>query len=188
MRPTGPKRWPIQPRATSTRASTRTAGSPGSNGSNRRDGSDDGKYRYGNRNARASRAKRRAVASDLPQHAAAAATRQSRLSTQPARQRFRLRSAARDTKPCKPEPRWRSIAGTDILAPYYRDLGLCLGIGLSPFEILLSIFARADGSQRRAPVSQPLLVQSGRPDVVLVDPRRPSPARGRRRLCDEVSR
>ncbi len=33
--------------------------------------------------------------------------------------------------------------GSDILAPYYRDLGLCLGIGLSPFEILLSIFARA---------------------------------------------
>ena len=33
--------------------------------------------------------------------------------------------------------------GSDILAPYYRDLGLCLGIGLSPYEIMLSIFARA---------------------------------------------
>jgi len=33
--------------------------------------------------------------------------------------------------------------GKDLLAPYYRDLGLCLGIGLSPYEILLSIFARA---------------------------------------------
>ncbi len=33
--------------------------------------------------------------------------------------------------------------GRDILAPYYRDLGLCLGIGLTPYEILLSIFARA---------------------------------------------
>lgn len=33
--------------------------------------------------------------------------------------------------------------GKDVLAPYYRDLGLCLGIGLTPFEILLSIFARA---------------------------------------------
>ncbi|MBV8374191.1 MAG: thiamine pyrophosphate-dependent dehydrogenase E1 component subunit alpha [Candidatus Eremiobacteraeota bacterium] len=32
--------------------------------------------------------------------------------------------------------------GRDILAPYYRDLGLCLGIGLTPYEILLSIFAR----------------------------------------------
>jgi 2-oxoisovalerate dehydrogenase E1 component alpha subunit len=34
--------------------------------------------------------------------------------------------------------------GKDILAPYYRDLGLCIGIGLSPYEIMLSIFARAE--------------------------------------------
>ncbi len=34
--------------------------------------------------------------------------------------------------------------GKDILAPYYRDLGLAVGIGLTPFEILLSLFARAD--------------------------------------------
>jgi 2-oxoisovalerate dehydrogenase E1 component alpha subunit len=34
--------------------------------------------------------------------------------------------------------------GKDLLAPYYRDLGLALGIGLTPFEILLSLFARAD--------------------------------------------
>src|SRR5579871_5457315 len=33
--------------------------------------------------------------------------------------------------------------GRDILASYYRDLGLALGIGLTPYEILLSIFARA---------------------------------------------
>jgi 2-oxoisovalerate dehydrogenase E1 component alpha subunit len=33
--------------------------------------------------------------------------------------------------------------GKDILAPYYRDLGLAIGIGLSPYEIMLSIFARA---------------------------------------------
>lgn len=33
--------------------------------------------------------------------------------------------------------------GKDILAPYYRDLGLALGIGLTPFEILLSLFALA---------------------------------------------
>jgi 2-oxoisovalerate dehydrogenase E1 component alpha subunit len=33
--------------------------------------------------------------------------------------------------------------GRDILAPYYRDLGLALGIGISPYEIMLSIFARA---------------------------------------------
>lgn len=33
--------------------------------------------------------------------------------------------------------------GKDILAPYYRDLGLELGIGLTPYEVLLSLFARA---------------------------------------------
>jgi 2-oxoisovalerate dehydrogenase E1 component subunit alpha len=32
--------------------------------------------------------------------------------------------------------------GKDILVPYYRDLGLDLGIGLSPYEVLLSLFAR----------------------------------------------
>jgi 2-oxoisovalerate dehydrogenase E1 component alpha subunit len=32
--------------------------------------------------------------------------------------------------------------GKDILAPYYRDLGLALGVGLSAYEIMLSIFAR----------------------------------------------
>ncbi len=34
--------------------------------------------------------------------------------------------------------------GKDICVPYYRDLGLDLGIGLSPYEVLLSLFARAD--------------------------------------------
>ncbi len=34
--------------------------------------------------------------------------------------------------------------GKDILAPYYRDLGLAVGIGLTPYEIMLSIFARVD--------------------------------------------
>jgi len=33
--------------------------------------------------------------------------------------------------------------GRDILVPYYRDLGLDLGIGLTPYEVLLSLFARA---------------------------------------------
>ncbi|HEV3155032.1 MAG TPA: thiamine pyrophosphate-dependent dehydrogenase E1 component subunit alpha [Candidatus Baltobacteraceae bacterium] len=33
--------------------------------------------------------------------------------------------------------------GRDILVPYYRDLGLSLGIGLTPYEVLLSLFARA---------------------------------------------
>jgi 2-oxoisovalerate dehydrogenase E1 component alpha subunit len=34
--------------------------------------------------------------------------------------------------------------GKDILAPYYRDLGLAIGIGLTPFEVLPSLFARAE--------------------------------------------
>jgi 2-oxoisovalerate dehydrogenase E1 component alpha subunit len=34
--------------------------------------------------------------------------------------------------------------GKDILVPYYRDLGLALGIGVTPYEVLLSLFARAD--------------------------------------------
>lgn len=33
--------------------------------------------------------------------------------------------------------------GKDILVPYYRDLGLTLGIGVTPYEVLLSLFARA---------------------------------------------
>lgn len=33
--------------------------------------------------------------------------------------------------------------GKDILAPYYRDLGLAVGIGFTPLEVLLSLFARA---------------------------------------------
>ena len=33
--------------------------------------------------------------------------------------------------------------GKDIFVPYYRDLGLSLGIGLTSYEVLLSLFARA---------------------------------------------
>jgi 2-oxoisovalerate dehydrogenase E1 component alpha subunit len=35
------------------------------------------------------------------------------------------------------------VRGKDVLAPYYRDLGLVLGIGVTPFEMLVSMFARA---------------------------------------------
>jgi len=34
--------------------------------------------------------------------------------------------------------------GVDVLVPYYRDVGLVLGVGLTPYEILLARFARAD--------------------------------------------
>jgi 2-oxoisovalerate dehydrogenase E1 component alpha subunit len=33
--------------------------------------------------------------------------------------------------------------GSDVLVPYYRDLGLDVGIGLSSYEVLLSLFGRA---------------------------------------------
>jgi 2-oxoisovalerate dehydrogenase E1 component alpha subunit len=33
--------------------------------------------------------------------------------------------------------------GKDVLAPYYRDLGLVLGVGYTPLEMLESMFARA---------------------------------------------
>ena len=32
--------------------------------------------------------------------------------------------------------------GKDVLAPYYRDIGLCVGIGMPPLDALLSMFAR----------------------------------------------
>jgi 2-oxoisovalerate dehydrogenase E1 component alpha subunit len=35
------------------------------------------------------------------------------------------------------------VRGRDVLVPYYRDLGLALGVGMTPFEILSSMFARA---------------------------------------------
>ena len=78
--------------------------------------------------------------------------------------------------------------GNDILAPYYRDLGLCLGIGLSPYEIMLSIFARADDHNGGRQFPNHYSSKAGGPDVVLVDSRGASSARGRRRVCDEVSR
>lgn len=34
--------------------------------------------------------------------------------------------------------------GKDALVPYYRDLGLAVGIGFTPYEVLLSLFARAE--------------------------------------------
>src|SRR5271155_164793 len=32
--------------------------------------------------------------------------------------------------------------GKDVLAPYYRDMGLSVGVGIEPLEVLLSMFAR----------------------------------------------
>ena len=33
--------------------------------------------------------------------------------------------------------------GRDVLVPYYRDIGLCIGIGMEPLQVLLAMFARA---------------------------------------------
>jgi 2-oxoisovalerate dehydrogenase E1 component alpha subunit len=33
--------------------------------------------------------------------------------------------------------------GRDVLVPYYRDMGLCVGVGMDPLDVLLSMFARA---------------------------------------------
>jgi len=35
------------------------------------------------------------------------------------------------------------VRGKDVLAPYYRDLGLVLGVGFTPLEMLTSMFARS---------------------------------------------
>ncbi len=35
------------------------------------------------------------------------------------------------------------VRGKDILVPYYRDVGLVVGVGLDPLDVLLSLFARA---------------------------------------------
>src|SRR5271154_7612530 len=32
--------------------------------------------------------------------------------------------------------------GKDILVPYYRDLGLVLGVGITPLDLLTNMFAR----------------------------------------------
>ena len=34
------------------------------------------------------------------------------------------------------------VRGSDILAPYYRDLGLVLGAGITPLDLLTNMFAR----------------------------------------------
>jgi 2-oxoisovalerate dehydrogenase E1 component alpha subunit len=35
------------------------------------------------------------------------------------------------------------VRGRDVLVPYYRDIGLALGVGYTPYEALLAMFARA---------------------------------------------
>lgn len=34
--------------------------------------------------------------------------------------------------------------GQDVLVPYYRDMGLCIAVGMDPLQVLLSMFARGN--------------------------------------------
>jgi len=39
---------------------------------------------------------------------------------------------------------WAIRAGLDLVLPYYRDFGVVLALGMTPYEILLAVLARAD--------------------------------------------
>jgi 2-oxoisovalerate dehydrogenase E1 component len=39
---------------------------------------------------------------------------------------------------------WAIRAGHDVVLPYYRDLGVMLAVGMTPYQILLAVFARPD--------------------------------------------
>jgi len=45
---------------------------------------------------------------------------------------------------CQIGTAWAMRRGTDIWLPYYRDLGVVLVAGMTPYEILLGVFAKAD--------------------------------------------
>jgi 2-oxoisovalerate dehydrogenase E1 component alpha subunit len=45
---------------------------------------------------------------------------------------------------CQIGTAWALRRGTDIWLPYYRDLGVVLAAGMTPYEIFLGLFAKAD--------------------------------------------
>jgi 2-oxoisovalerate dehydrogenase E1 component alpha subunit len=45
---------------------------------------------------------------------------------------------------CQVGTAWAMRRGTDIWLPYYRDLGVVLVAGMTPYEIFLGVFAKAD--------------------------------------------
>jgi 2-oxoisovalerate dehydrogenase E1 component alpha subunit len=45
---------------------------------------------------------------------------------------------------CQIGTAWAMRRGTDIWLPYYRDLGVVLVAGMTPYEVFLGIFAKAD--------------------------------------------
>jgi 2-oxoisovalerate dehydrogenase E1 component alpha subunit len=45
---------------------------------------------------------------------------------------------------CQVGTAWAMRRGVDIWLPYYRDLGVVLAAGLTPYEVFLGVFAKAD--------------------------------------------
>jgi 2-oxoisovalerate dehydrogenase E1 component alpha subunit len=45
---------------------------------------------------------------------------------------------------CQIGTAWAMRRGTDIWLPYYRDLGVVLTAGMTPYEVFLGVFAKAD--------------------------------------------
>ena len=45
---------------------------------------------------------------------------------------------------CQVGTAWAMRRGTDIWLPYYRDVGVVLAAGMTPYEIFLGVFAKAD--------------------------------------------
>ena len=88
---------------------------------------------------------------------------------------------------CQIGTAWAMRRGTDIWLPYYRDLGIVLSAGMTPYEVFLGVFAKADdpssgGRQMPAHWGSRRLGHHQR----LVPDRDPGPARGRHRLRREV--
>jgi 2-oxoisovalerate dehydrogenase E1 component alpha subunit len=80
------------------------------------------------------------------------------------------------------------IRGSDILVPYYRDLGLVLGVGVTPLDLLTNMFAReADLSGGRQFPNHYTGARQGR-RLDLIDHRRALLARRRHRLRFDVQR
>ena len=88
---------------------------------------------------------------------------------------------------CQIGTAWPMRRGTDIWLPYYRDLGVVLVAGMTPYEVFLGIFSKADDPSsggRQMPAhwgSRRLGIISG-----LLPYRHTGAARSRRRLRREV--
>ena len=101
----------------------------------------------------------------------------------------------------------RCVPGVDVWLPYYRDLGVVLVAGLTPYEVFLGVFSKADdpssggrqmpshwGSRRLGIVSHSSPIATQVPHAAGHRLRDAVPGRGRRRRllvrrgCDERGR